>query len=249
MRNLQAGWPGSQPGHRANHSLAPGAFWGFVENNERIIKDLQRNAVPWYFWDMPYYGRWMPGCDQHYWRVGFCDIHYQPGKNWPSDRFEQWNVQPAKSKPGNHILVCPSSDTITRWVSGMLARDWVEHTIRTLKQHTDRPIQVRYKPRSGKLSGPAAAHVPFSKAACGAHAVVTCVSLAAVEAQLLGVPTFCDVSSFAAEVSNTKLSEIESPKRTCTIQWFSNLAYSQFTLEEIASGFAKEILHAKIGGV
>jgi len=73
---------------------------------------------------------------------------------------------------------------------------------------------------------------------------VTSVSLCAVEAQLLGIPTICHPSSFAADVSSTRLDEIENPKRIDAQQWFNNLAYSQFTHKEIESGLAHEILNA-----
>ena len=75
-----------------------------------------------------------------------------------------------------------------------------------------------------------------------AHCVVTTVSLVAFEAQLAGVPTFCDPKSFAAEVSETDLSKIETPKHADREPWFNWLGYNQFTEKEIRSGFAYETL-------
>ena len=85
---------------------------------------------------------------------------------------------------------------------------------------------------------------PIELQAQNTHCVVTCISLAAIDAQILGIPTICHPSSFAADISSTKLEEIENPRRVDRQQWFNNLAYSQFTHNEIENGFAQEILDA-----
>lgn len=218
-------------------------FWGFIQNNQQIIKNLINDKIDWYFWDMPYYGRWLPNSNKtFYWRVSKNHIHYQFTKNFPSDRFKQWNIEPKPYKPGSKILICPSSETVTRWITGKTVQQWIDDTKKQLELYTDRPIEVRYKPRANGTSGPAAAKIPFETQANDAYCVVTCVSIAAVEAQLMGIPTLCDPTSFAAEISSTRLQDIESLKMTNTEQWFYNLAYSQFTHDEIESGLAKEIV-------
>ncbi len=129
-------------------------------------------------------------------------------------------------------------------VENMLSNRSNKPVANQFKIYTDKYIEVRYKPRRNGTSGPAAALIPFEEQAQDTHCVVTCISLAAVEAQLLGIPTICHPSSFAADISSTKLEEIENPRRVDTHQWFSNLAYSQFTHKEIESGFAQEVLNA-----
>ena len=86
------------------------------------------------------------------------------------------------------------------------------------------------------------AEIPFWKQAEDCHCIVTCISICAVEAQLMGIPTISDTRSFASDISSTVLEEIENPKQVDTSQWFYNLAYSQFTHKEIESGFAYEII-------
>jgi hypothetical protein len=61
---------------------------------------------------------------------------------------------------------------------------------------------------------------------------------------MMGIPTICHPASFAADISSTSLEEIENPRRVDRQQWFNNLAYSQFTHDEIESGLAQEILDA-----
>lgn len=239
MDSLEKGW------------TAPGDhFWGFIGNNEQNIKHCQQQGSPWYFWDMPYYGRWsglaqaLTPTKDFYWRCGVNHIHYKPTVNRDSSRFDAWQVEPKPYTGGDKILVCPSSETMTRWTTGKTVQAWVSDTIAELQQHTDRPIEVRYKPRRNGTSGPDAALVDFKVQAQNTHCIVTCISLCAVEAQLLGIPTICDPSSFAADISSTKLEDIESPLKADIAQWLYNLAYSQFTHAEIESGLAQEILNA-----
>jgi len=239
MDSLAKGWKGNE-----HH------FWGFINDNEKQIKELTQHSKDWYFWDMPYYGRWnglkqAVNPDQDfYWRASRNNVHYKKTKDYPSDRFNAWKVEPKPYASGSKILVCPSSETMTRWATGMDVKMWVQMITMALQKHTDRYIEIRYKPRAGGTSGPAAALVPFDEQAQDTHCIVTSVSLCAVEAQLIGIPTICHPSSFAADVSSTRLDEIENPKRIDAQQWFNNLAYSQFTHKEIESGLAHEILNA-----
>ena len=251
MRCLLKGWPNSYPYYRKGDiPLDTSHFWGFIENNELAVQTLKKHKKDWYFWDMPYYGRWnglkeAVNPDQDfYWRVSKNSVHYKHVKDYHSDRFSKWQVEPKQYGTGSKILICPSSETMTRWITGMDVKMWVQMITLGLRKNTDRPIEVRYKPRGKGTSGPAAALIPFAEQARDAHCVVTSISLCALEAQLLGIPTICHPDSFASDISSTRLDEIENPKRVDTQQWFNNLAYSQFTQDEIASGLAYEILHA-----
>ena len=246
MRSLLRGWTGSRPVYaRGEIDHTPSHFWGFIQDNERRIQALKAAGVDWYFWDMPYYGRWYEHTkEDYYWRVSRNSVHYSKTVDYPSDRFAQWNVNPLEYKAGSKILVCPSSETMTRYITGMSVEMWLTMIISSLKELTDRPIEVRHKPRARGTSGPAAAIIPFAEQAQDAHCVVTCISLSALEAQLMGIPTICHPASFAADISSTSLEEIENPRRVDRQQWFNNLAYSQFTHDEIESGLAQEILNA-----
>jgi len=246
MRSLLRGWSGSHPIYNRDEiDLAPSHFWGFIQDNERRIQALEAAGIDWYFWDMPYWGRWYEHMDKgYYWRVSRNSIHYRKTVDYPSDRFAQWRVKPHEYRTGSKILVCPSSETMTRYITGMSVDMWLTMVLSSLRELTDRPIEVRRKPRARGTSGPAAATIPFEEQARDTHCVVTCISLAAMDAQMLGIPTICDPASFAADISSTSLEEIENPRRVDRQQWFNNLAYSQFTHDEIESGLAQEILNA-----
>lgn len=244
MDSLALGWPETCDANRYSYDLIPSAFWGFIENNQTVITALHSAGIDWYFWDMPYYGRWMPDTQKEfYWRGCKNSIHYKKTYDYPGDRFARWGVNPRPRQSGDKILICPSSETVTRWYTGLGVKQWLDKTVEEIKQHSDRPIEIRPKPRNSKTSGPAAADIPFKIQAKNSYCVVTCASISAVEAQLMGIPTVCDPRSFAAEVSNTRLADIENLSEFDCTQWLYNLAYSQFTHSEIESGLAYRILH------
>ena len=84
MDSLAKGWLGNE-----HH------FWGFINNNEAKTKQLTKHRIDWFFWDMPYYGRWHKGItEDFYWRASKNHIHYRYTKDYPSDRFKQWNITP-----------------------------------------------------------------------------------------------------------------------------------------------------------
>jgi hypothetical protein len=244
MNSIKRGWPKCVPGNRNQPALEPSHFWGMLYN-EQTIRYLTTKNVDWYFWDMPYYKRY--GLFEDFmWRVSCNSLHYSRTRDWPSDRFERWSIEPQSYSTGSKILICPSSETMTRWYTGMDVKMWVKSITTGLKKYTDRPIEVRYKPRARGTSGPTVADVPFEEQAQNTHCVVTLCSLAAVEAQLLGIPTMCHPQSFAADISITQCEDIENLVHKDTHQWFFNLAYSQFTHAEIESGLARECLQHNV---
>ena len=230
MTSIEKGW--DRPSHH---------FWGLINNNQNIIKELIAQNIDWYFWDMPFYFRYGLH-DDFMWRVSKNALYPKSTINRPSDRFDKWCLNPVSYTSGDKILICPSSDTISLWYTGLTAQQWTKKTIRKLKKYTDRPIDVRYKPRSNTTSGPLAANKSFSQQAQGSHCIITLTSLCAVEAHLLGIKTICHPESFAAQVSNTSLSEIENLQEPDPLQWFYNLAYCQFTHKEIESGLAQKCM-------
>jgi hypothetical protein len=218
----------------------PSFFWGFVGKNYHLVKEHIRLGLKWYFTDMPYWGRWNglkeavnPNMD-FYWRIVPNATHVTWVNDYPDDRFKQLGVEVHDWKTrGDHILVCPSSPTMERFIG---RPGWTEQTVATLKRYTDRPIKIRHKPRARGTSGPAAARVPFAEDARNAHAVVTSVSMSAVEAACLGIPVFTHEQGPASPIALWDLSKIETPIRPDRTKWLNTLSYYQFTEKEIRQG-------------
>lgn len=80
----------------------------------------------------------------------------------------------------------------------------------------------------------------------GAWAVVAFNSNAGVEATLAGIPAFAaDPGAMGYSILNHDLSTIESPAMPDRTGWLYDLAYTQWTLDEIAAGMAIEHLWNK----
>jgi len=221
-------------------------FWGFVNNNMEMIKKLEARNHNYWFTDTPYFGRFDNNnlkFDNHYWRICKNALHVPYIKDCKSDRFEKFGIKiKAPSFKGKYILVCPSSDSINTYID---EPEWTDRTIEKIKRYTDRPIRVRYKPRGRGTSGPSEARVSLSEDLKDAWCVVTSCSISAVEAMCEGVPVFCHEKSFATDVANTELSDIENPYFGGPEPWLYSLAYQQFTPDELANGHAIEILMDK----
>lgn len=134
------------------------------------------------------------------------------------------------SKGGKHILIMPPTDIFAN-LMGFTPGDWVSDTTEKLKNHTDRPIKVRYKPKPGS-KGPT-----LREDVEGCHAVVTYNSKAACEALLWGYPAFVTTKNAATALAKRDITEIEDPLREGNREmWLAALAANQWTLAEMKSG-------------
>ena len=239
------GWPETIDIKNYARGDGPAMFWGFVGENFSLMKDLERRSKDYYFADMPYFGRWNGDNNaEHYWRITKNELHPSVHYHRSGDRFEHFNktIEPWKND-GGHILVCNSSQTMNRWYGHT---DWVQDTVAKLQQHTDRKIIVREKPRAKGTSGPRAVELgglkTFEEEARGAWAVVTSISMCAIDAVCMGIPIFTSQHSAVRQLGLQDLSKIEEPVRPQREPILYSLAYNQFTPDEIASGYARKIL-------
>jgi len=239
-------WPTDVVVKNSNDTEAnsPAMFWGFVNNNINLVQQLDDKKNQYWYTDTPYFGRFDNKNlkhDNHYWRICKNSIHAQFIKGLPSDRFDRFklHIKTNDKNTGQHILVCPSSLGIHRYLK---KTTWLKDTINEIKKHTDRPIKIREKPRKMGTSGPSVADVPLSQDLKDAWACVTSCSISAVEAALEGVPIFSDAKSFAWPMSSTSISEIENPFYCDPTEWCHSLAYQQFTPKEYADGTAVGVL-------
>jgi len=239
---LKNGWAGSTIKSTYIDDGRPVCFWGLGENNETA--EQCRNKK-WLFTDMPYWNRWMgpETADACSWRVIPNALHETGVYEYPNDRCKDVQLSNWR-KTGNHILVCPSSTTMTMWTCKQTESEWTTKTIKELKKYTDRSIVVRHKPRLRGISGPMVETTPLEQDLSDCWAVVTNCSIVGVQAAILGIPVFCHVSSPALAVGNTELKDIENPRMLERQEWINTLSYRQFSKAELANGFAKEILHS-----
>lgn len=122
---------------------------------------------------------------------------------------------------------------------------WVKETTEEIKKHIDLPIEVRIK---GTRSGRNHEYTIYDAFDSGVYATVAFNSIAAVESVLYGIPAFVSVPCAGTPLCSTDLRKLKNPFRPpeyLILQHCHNLAYGQFTVEEISNGVAWKILQEK----
>jgi len=139
-------------------------------------------------------------------------------------------------KPGSKILLIMSTDKPFEFYNSS-RDDWVNSTIATLRQHSDREIVIREKAGRGERTN----DTIYDALDQDIYAVVTYNSIAAVEAIQYGIPAFCTAPTAASAVTTGDFSQIENPPKLSEdiiYKWLSSVAYGQFSLNEILTGKA-----------
>jgi hypothetical protein len=195
--------------------------------------------------------------------------HYFNEKS-PSDRWEllcerkQIELKPYR-EDGEHILIClNSSSTHGRgWsAKGVDNIQWVRRTIKEIREHTDRPIRVRFHPNAkkdlqrnrplsmlsnfgnitftGGVIGDSDLILPprtLIEDCEGAWASVVHTTSACVIPLIEGIPLYTNQKDcIAYSLANRHLRKIEEPKFYEREQWLYDLAYSCWNVDELASG-------------
>ena len=211
--------------------------------------DMMKRANSYYFADHAYF---KAGHDKvPAWYRVTKNAHVNSDlKDFPKDRYEKNFFRTLKPwrTTGSKIVVCPPTGAVEWYFD---SHDWLETSIKTLKQHTDREIVVRDKPMNPQVSEKNGITTlsgfnknkdqkPLAEDLADAWAVVTFNSSVAIDAVCEGIPVFCGKECSAYQVAEHDLSKIETPRYADREPWLWHLAYSQFTLEEMASGYAYE---------
>ena len=127
---------------------------------------------------------------------------------------------------------------------GLDADSWINEVIETIKQNTDRPIEIRE--RAPKRIDRIATDTLQSALDNDVFALVTFNSVAAIESIFHGIPAFTLAPANAASpVSLQDLSQIENPYYADSDKlyaWACHLSYGQFHVSELKSGKAKTLL-------
>lgn len=170
--------------------------------------------------------------------------YFQCGR--PSDRWRTLGIKVRGRRRGRGIVYCGSSAKFHAAAGLPAPTDYAGQIVRRLRGLTDRPILYRPKPswreavpvkgatlqRGGKL-----AHLLRHDV----HALVTNGSNAAVDAIIEGVPVVALGETIGRPVAETEIGNIEDPffpSEAARRQWLSDLAYCQWTLDELRSGEA-----------
>lgn len=165
----------------------------------------------------------------------------------PDDRWRELcefspdlNYRGWRKKSGSKILLIMSTEKPFMYY-GEKKDEWVSNTIATIKQHTDREIVIREKEGRAERSN----NTIYEALDDDIWALVTYNSIAAVEAIQSGIPAFSMAPTAASTVCCNDLSLIEyppQPSEDVIYKWLSSLAYGQFSLSEILTGKAWQLV-------
>ena len=166
----------------------------------------------------------------------------------PSDRFRALavDIKPYRVPANGYVLLIGQ----VPWdasVQHLWHERWLEQIVAKIRGVTERAIKFRPHPLANnvvrRVSGAETLRGALSEALYGAAAVITHNSNTAVDALLSGVPTWAmDSGSMAWGVASTELDRIESPELAPRGNWARDLAYAQWTQDEMRSGLAWEHL-------
>jgi len=212
----------------------------------KIIKQCWQDKRNFLYIDSGYLGnrRYVknPRGDKIWHRIVPNNLQHNTIIKRPPDRWHRLGLSLlAPNKNGRKILIAAPDEKPCVFYDIQLDK-WLHDTVETIKQHTDRPVEIRQRnpSRQTRVSN------SLESALTDVHAVVTFNSIAATESILAGVPAFVLAPSNAAlPVANTDLAKIDTPwypDRNQLELWLSHLAYCQFSNTELANGTALRIL-------
>jgi hypothetical protein len=231
-------------------------FWGLGGNNINEIKQVRERNEEFWFIDTGYLTQQITrypspiihDIDKTYFRICKGSFHTNLGQVGDGHRlevlrskgidveFKGWYTGDTK-----HILLCPSSQTVTYHINGISQDEWVKTAIQEIRKYTDRKIVFRNKPRpNNEWWGR-----DIKKDLKDCHALVTNMSLSAFDALLNMVPVFAEGHSVMGPVTSRDISKIEKPLRPgrkTMDEWLKFVAQNQFTIREMENGTAYNLL-------
>jgi hypothetical protein len=159
------------------------------------------------------------------------------------------SVRPYR-RTGRHILLVGQvpGDASLR---GLSLTQWAVETARQIRERTDRPIWFRAHPnmdiqytsqiRRGLAAISKTKMLPlgrsFSRDLENCWVCVTYSSSSSVDALIAGIPAIClSPANIAYGICSKSVDEVESPAEPDRDQWFYDLAYAQWSSEEIGLG-------------
>jgi hypothetical protein len=162
----------------------------------------------------------------------------------PSDRWEQLNIDQHSFKQGSTIVIVPPDRKIVHTLELGSDDQWINDTILKIKNFTDRPIKIRKRPEPRADRIVLNTFKDFIKD--DTFCVVGYSSNALVEAAMADIPVIPLGHSATKSLYSYQLEDIEKIKPAYPSDkqaWLNHLAYSQFTRDELLSGYAWELVN------
>lgn len=188
------------------------------------------------------------------WKVGLNGINGEANFGPKGNNFHRcaklgisldpWNIF------GEDIIICGQHDKSHQWRDMPPMAKWLDDIISQIRRISSRRIIWSPHPRCPvggiehefenvvreqpiKIKG---SYDDFDFKTDNAFAVINWSSNPATQAMIEGVPVFTGPHSLAWPVANQNLDTITLPIRPDRTQWFNDLAYTEWTIDEISEG-------------
>ena len=164
---------------------------------------------------------------------------------WPEGGPGRWDGFGIELKPwrqrGRHILVREQRGIGSERMAS--PPNWHQAMAIRLRALTDRPIVIRWHPKSRAEPQKALEQPPLEAALKDCWSVVTWASAIAGPALVAGVPVFVEAPHHVLDGAVERdIANIEAPAHPDRLAAFRRLAWAQWSMAEIASGAAFERL-------
>jgi hypothetical protein len=214
----------------------------------KIMKQCWKEGRDFYYIDTGYFGNERTASNPNGWkywhRIVKNDLQHGEIIPRPDDRFKKFNKKFTPWKKGGRKILVAAPDEKPCKFYGITKDEWVRQTVETIKQHTDRPVEVRE--RAAKRIDRIANDTLQNALDSDVFALVTYNSVAAIESIFHGIPAFTLAPANAASpVSLQDLSKINEPyypDQDKLYAWACHLSYGQFHNSELSNGKAMEML-------
>lgn len=253
------GWQALDHDDSADVAVIWSVLWdGRMKSNRQIWDRFKKNNRPILILEIGALDR------GKLWKVSLNGIngngYFGPLAN-ENTRKQKLGISLSPWRSGNNIILCGQHPQSQQWENMPPMNMWMNETIKTVRKYTDRKIIVRPHPRAKNILTEKfqnveiqfPLHLPntydsfdFEKTLEEAWAVINWNSNPAVVAALRGVPVFVGTESMANAVGNLDLANIENPSKPCRDQWANDLAYTEWSIDEIRKGEPLDRLTEKL---
>lgn len=209
------------------------------------------------FIDLGYWGRTEGGKLEGYHRIVVDGLHandYFQNIIHSDDRIKRFNIKLKSMRNNNdgHILLCGQSEKAAG-VFGFAAEEWERSAIAVLKKHTSKQIIYRPKPswnQAAQINGTTYSppEQKLESVLNSAWAIVTHHSNVGIDALIEGIPSFT-LEGLAKSLSRIDLKDIERPlypSDEARQQLFNDVAYTQWSVQEMQTGAAWDYLNGEV---
>lgn len=194
------------------------------------------------------------------WKVGLNGVNRRAwfGQDLQDNRAHKLGIHLQPWHQGENIVIAVQRGDSEQWSGLPEPTAWVEQTVAKIKSVSNRPIVVRPHPRQ-RIAGIAGVTVrnprplvntydsfDFDIDLANAWCVINENSGPGCQSIIAGVPAFVGTDSLAAPVANLNLLDIEKPWMPDRTAWLEDIAHTEWTVEEIASGYPLQRLLSRL---